>query len=63
VQGGLVVLDADHPGVAGRSGLRECVPLTMQRVGGEQHAGEAKLGHQLRYRHDLVRCPGEFLVG
>jgi len=36
--------------------------LTMQRVGGEQHAREAELGHQLRHGCDLVRRPGQFLV-
>ena len=34
VQRGLVVLDADQQGVAGRGGLRKAFPLTMQRVGG-----------------------------
>ena len=62
MQGGLVVLDADHHGVAGRSGLREAFPLAMQRVGGEQHAREAQFGHQLRHGRDLVRRPGQLLV-
>ncbi|MEJ7715969.1 MAG: hypothetical protein WKF40_09850 [Thermoleophilaceae bacterium] len=62
MQGGLVVLDADQQGVAGRGGLREPVLLAMQRVGGEQHAREAKLGHQLRHGCDLVRRPGQLLV-
>ncbi len=35
----------------------------MQRVGGEQHAREAQLGHQLRYPRNLVRRPGQFLMG
>ncbi len=34
----------------------------MQRVGGEQHAGHAKLGHQPRHRCDLVRRTGQLLV-
>jgi len=34
----------------------------MQRVGGEQHAREAKLGHQPWHGCDLVRRPGQFLV-
>jgi len=63
VQGGLVVLDADQQGIAGGRGLREPVLLAMQRVGGEQHAGEAELGHQLRHRRDLVRRPGQLLMG
>jgi len=63
VQGGLVVLDADQQGVAGGRGLGDPILLAMQRVGGEQHAGHAKLGHQLRHRRDLVRCPGQFLMG
>ncbi len=35
----------------------------MQRVGGEQHAGDAKLGHQPRHRCDLVRRPAQLLMG
>ncbi len=35
----------------------------MQRIGGEQHAGHAKLGHQPRHRLNLVRRPGQFLMG
>ncbi len=63
VQGRLVVLDADQQGIAGRGGLGEPVLLAMQRVGGEQHAGEAELGHQLRHRRDLVRRTGQLLMG
>ena len=35
----------------------------MQRVGGEQHARDAKLGHQLWHGCDLVWRPGQFLMG
>jgi len=62
VQGGLVVLDANHHGVAGRRRLGEGVLLAMQRVSGEQHAREAKLGHQRRHGRDLVRRTGQLLV-
>ena len=63
MQGGLVVLDANQHGIAGRCRLREGVLLAMQRVGGEQHAGEAQFGHQLRHGRDLVRRPAQFLMG
>lgn len=62
MQRGLIVLDADQQGIAGRGSLGKPIFLAMQRVGGEQHAGDAKLGHQLRRRRDLVRCPGQLLV-
>src|SRR3954462_4474680 len=48
MQDGLVLLDPDQQGVAGRGGLCKPILLAMQRVGGEQHAGHAKLGHQPR---------------
>ena len=35
----------------------------MQCIGGEQYARDAKLGHQLRHGCDLVRRPGQFLMG
>ena len=60
---GLVVLDADQQGIAGRRRLREPVLLAMQRVGGEQHAGEAQFSHQLRHGRNLVRRPGQLLMG
>ncbi len=62
VQGGLVVLDVDQQGIAGRGGLGKPVLLAMQRVGGEQHAREAQFGHQLRHGRDLVRRSGQLLV-
>jgi hypothetical protein len=55
--------DADQQGIAGRGGLCKPILLAMQRVGGEQHAGHAKLGHQPRHRRDLVRSPSQLLVG
>jgi hypothetical protein len=49
--------------VAARGGLCEPLPLAVQRIGGEQHVGEAKLGDQLRQRRDLVRRTGQLLMG
>src|SRR3712207_7210797 len=48
MQVGLVVLDADQQGIACLGSPREPLSLAMQRVGGEEHAGHAKLGHQDR---------------
>ncbi len=44
MQGGLVLLAADQQGIAGPDGPREPVLAAMQSVGGEEHAGDAKLG-------------------
>src|SRR3954454_2611015 len=43
------------PGPAGHfGGPREAVLLTMQGIGGEQHAGQAQVLHQRRHGRDLA---------
>ena len=57
MQGGLVLLHLDQQGIVGFGGLCEGVLLTMQGIGGEQHAGQAQLGDQRRHGWDLARPP------
>ena len=57
MQGGLVLLHLDQQAIAGLGGLREAVLLTMQGIGGEQHASQAQLGDQRWHGRDLARPP------
>ena len=41
----------------------KAVLLTMQGIGGEQHAGQAQLGDQRRHGRDLAGRPGHLPVG
>src|SRR3954449_9794627 len=63
MQGGLVLLHLDQQAIAGLGGPREAVLLTMQGIGGEQHAGQAQVLHQRRHGRDLAGRPGHLLVG
>src|SRR3954451_5383742 len=58
MQGGLVLLHLDQEAIAGLGGPRESVLLTMQGIGGEQHAGQAQVLHQRPHGRDLAGRPG-----
>src|SRR3954470_20203876 len=59
----LGVPDTDPRGIGRLGGPREPLLLAMQRIGGEEYAGQAKLGDQPRHRRDLVRRPPHSLAG
>src|SRR4051794_41985572 len=59
----LVVLDANQHGIAGLGGTREPLLLTMQGIGGEEHARQTPIPDQHRHGRDLARRPRPLLVG